>query len=83
MAMLAFTDEAARRLQAIYRPRTSPHNVARPSICSNCAQQKSIIDVGCGPGFLSEGWPMPSDQRAHVLGIDISEDLLAFAEERK
>jgi ubiquinone/menaquinone biosynthesis C-methylase UbiE len=41
-----------------------------------------VLDVGCGsgylPGFLEEGSPVPVD----VLGVDISEGMLARARER-
>ena len=81
--MLAFTDEAARRLQAIY---TTPDIAAQRRAALDLLQLRSaesIIDVGCGPGFLSEEMADAVGPKGHVLGVDISEDLLAFAEERK
>ncbi len=38
---------------------------------------KHIVDVGCGGGILSEGL---AREGAHVLGIDLSEELLEVAE---
>ena len=80
--MLQFTDEAARQLQAIY---TTPDIIAQRRAALDLLQLRSaesIIDVGCGPGFLSEEMADAVGPKGHVLGIDISEDLLAFAEER-
>ena len=80
--MLAFNDEAARQLQAIY---TTPDIAAQRRAALDLLKLRSaesIIDVGCGPGFLSEEMADAVGSKGRVLGIDISEDLLAFAKAR-
>jgi len=42
----------------------------------------AVIDIGCGPGFLCEQMADAVGNTGRVLGIDISEDLLAVARAR-
>src|SRR5215203_1433187 len=43
---------------------------------------EDVIDVGCGPGFLCEQIADCVGPTGRVLGVDVSEDLLAFARGR-
>jgi arsenite methyltransferase len=81
-AMLQFSDEAARKLEAIY---SSVDIIAqRRATLERLALNpgESVIDIGCGPGFLCEEMANAVGRTGRVLGIDISDDLLSVARER-
>lgn len=82
MTTLQFTEEQARKLEALY------------STADVCAQREetlrllglsvgeTVIDVGCGPGFLCENMADLVGPRGRVLGIDVSSDLVELARRR-
>ena len=82
MVVLQFSDKAARTLEAVYasadvvaqRRATLDHLALAPG--------KSIVDIGCGPGFLCEEMAEAVGESGRVLGVDVSDDLLTFARER-
>src|SRR5215208_347623 len=79
MAMLRYSDEAARQLETIY---SSVDVVAQRKATLDrlrLARGEAVIDIGCGPGFLCEQMAEVVGSAGRVLGIDVSEDLLAFA----
>src|SRR5215217_6320722 len=80
--MLQFSDEAARKLEAIY---SSADVVAqRRAMLDRLSLRpgESVIDIGCGPGFLCEEMAVAVAETGTVVGVDISEDLIAFARAR-
>ena len=80
--MLQFDNEAARNLETIY---SSPDVVAQRSATLERLRLRpgeEVIDVGCGPGFLCEQMADCVGPKGRVLGVDVSEDLLAFARGR-
>lgn len=80
--MLQFSEEAARKLEGIY---STPDIVAQRHTALDLlalAPGESVVDIGCGPGFLSEQMAEIVGSKGRVLGIDISDDLLAFARDR-
>src|SRR5215204_5850186 len=80
--MLQFDNEAARKLETIY---SSPDVVAQRSATLERLRLRpgdKVIDVGCGPGFLCEQMADCVGPTGRVLGVDVSEDLLAFARGR-
>src|SRR5215207_8061207 len=80
--MLQFSDEAARKLEAIY---SSADVVAqRRAMLDRLSLRpgESVIDIGCGPGFLCEEMAVAIAETGTVVGVDISEDLIAFARAR-
>lgn len=82
MATLAFTDEAARRLEIAYQ---SPDvRGQREEVLRRLALKpgEQVIDIGSGPGFLSESMADAVGAGGRVLGIDISPDLVAIARKR-
>ena len=82
MATLAFTDEAARRLEILY---LSPDVRGQREEVLRLLSPKSgesVIDIGSGPGFLCESLADSVGSMGHVLGIDISADLVALARKR-
>ena len=54
MSGLKFTEDAARQLEALYL--TSDVIAQRAEILRRlrAAEGESVIDIGCGPGFLCE-----------------------------
>src|SRR5215210_5147090 len=80
--MLQYREEAARKLEAIYS--TADIVAQRQATLDLLALKagESVIDIGCGPGFLCEQMADIVGNKGHVLGIDVSEDLLAFAHNR-
>ena len=81
--MLRFNDEAARKLEAIY---TSPDIVAQRRETLDHLRLRpgeAVIDIGCGPGFLSEEMADAVGATGFVLGIDVSGDLLSLADQRQ
>src|SRR5215207_2780610 len=82
MAMLRYSDEAARKLETIY---SSADVVAQRKATLDrlrLVRGESVIDIGCGPGFLCEQMAEVVGSAGQVLGLDASEDLLSFAQAR-
>src|SRR5262249_16867985 len=80
---LSFSEQAAQTLVAVY---STPDIVAqREATTRRLALQpgERVIDVGCGPGFLSESMAVDGGATGQVLGIELSEDLVRFAADRK
>lgn len=80
---ITYSEEAAQRLVAIY---STPDVIAqREAIVERLALKigDRVIDVGCGPGFLCERMAGEVGVAGQVLGIDVSEDLVRFAGQRK
>jgi len=82
MSGLEFTDEAARRLEALY---LTADVVAQRSATLDqldLAKGETVIDIGCGPGFLCESMAEIVGNSGRVVGIDISSDFIALATRR-
>lgn len=82
MSTLSFTKKAAEDLVKAY---STPDIIAqRQTVLDLLDVQKaeSVLDVGCGPGFLCEEMAKRTGSEGRVLGIDISEDLLALSRNR-
>jgi len=80
---ISFSAEAAQTLVAIY---STPDVVAQRDETLRRLALKSgeyVIDIGCGPGFLCESMAADVTATGRVLGIELSEDLVRFATERK
>ena len=83
MSGLTFTDEAAKQLEKTYR---SKDVVAQRSYIIrqlSLAQGESVLDIGCGPGFLCESIAEVVGHNGAVAGIDISPDLIALCNRRR
>src|SRR6266487_4075772 len=82
MSGLDFTNQAAKRLEALY---TTADVVAQRSETLrklHLAEGDSVIDLGSGPGFLCESMADIVGPSGRVLGIDISADLVDLAGQR-
>ena len=82
MAELEYTYEAARKLEDMYR--TSDVIAQRYETCRllKLCEGETVIDIGCGPGFLCEEIADAVGKSGRVLGIDVSEDFLTLAANR-
>lgn len=83
MSGISFSQDEARRLVAIY---STPDVVAqREATLKRLALEmgEHVIDIGCGPGFLCESMGTQVGNKGRVLGVDVSADLIRFAQERK
>jgi arsenite methyltransferase len=79
MATLRFDEEAARKLGAAYMTADLVEQRRATLRWLSLQPGDSILDVGCGPGFLCAELAEAVGEGGRVLGIDISDDLLAFA----
>src|SRR5215212_8580833 len=80
--MLQFSDEAARKLEAIY---SSADVVAQRRATLNrlgLRPGERVIDIGCGPGFLCEEMAEAVGETGAVVGVELSEDLITLARAR-
>lgn len=79
---LQYNKDAARNLERIYR---SPDVVAQRAATLgklNIQPGETVIDIGSGPGFLCEEIASLTGPTGHVLGVDISTDLIELSRER-
>ena len=83
MSGLASLDDAGEKLIAAY---STPDLIRQREATLRRLHLKSgerVIDIGCGPGFLCESMAPAISPAGCVVGIDISEDLIAFASKHK
>ena len=82
MTTLQFNEEAARRLEILYS--TPDVRGQRDEALRRLALKpgESVIDIGCGPGYLSESMADAVSANGRVVGVDVSDDLVAFARRR-
>lgn len=82
MATLRFDDQAARRLERAYM---TPDIVRQREVTLGLlalTPGESVVDIGSGPGFLCESMADAVGEQGRVVGLDISDDLLAAAQQR-
>jgi arsenite methyltransferase len=82
MAILVFEAEAAQRLEAIYQ--TSDIQAGREVVLRHLAPRpgERVLDVGCGPGFLTRALGEAVGPGGKVLGVDMSQPVLLMAARR-
>ena len=82
MSGLMFTDAAARQLESLYMTRdiVSQRNATLKEL--NLSEGESVLDVGSGPGFLAESVADAVGTSGRVVGVDISDDLVARSQRR-
>jgi SAM-dependent methyltransferase len=79
---LKFTDEAAQRLEALYRTVDVVAQRSETLRTLHLASEDSVIDIGSGPGFLCESMADIVGVSGRVLGIDISRELVERSVQR-
>jgi SAM-dependent methyltransferase len=82
MTTLQFTEEQARRLEAIYSTPDVRAQREEALRLLALATAESVIDVGCGPGYLCASMADWVGAQGRVLGIDVSPDLVELARRR-
>jgi ubiquinone/menaquinone biosynthesis C-methylase UbiE len=83
MSGLEFTDEAAKQLEKAYLTTDVVAQRLETIRHLNLSTGESVLDVGCGPGFLCESMAEIVGPNGVVVGIDISADLIARCNRRK
>lgn len=82
MAELEYTNAAARKLEDMYRTGdVIAQRVETRRLLKPCAGE-TVIDIGCGPGFLCEEIADAVGTSGRVIGIDVSQDFLSLATSR-
>jgi ubiquinone/menaquinone biosynthesis C-methylase UbiE len=82
MSGIEFTEEAARRLEAMYITADVAAQRAETRRLLQLTAGEAVIDIGCGPGFLSEDIAEAVGSSGSVTGIDVSPDFISLAERR-
>src|SRR5216684_5381463 len=83
MGGLEFTKEAAKRLEKTYLTRDVVAQRLETIRQLNLSRGESVLDIGCGPGYLCETMAEIVGPHGAVVGIDISTELLALCNQRK
>jgi arsenite methyltransferase len=83
MSGLEFTKEAAKQLEKVYLTRDVIAQRLETLRHLNLTSGESILDIGCGPGYLCESMAEIVGRQGAVVGIDISADLIALCNRRK
>ena len=82
MDTLEFKEEAARRLEILYSTPDVRGQREEALRQLRLRPGEAVIDIGCGPGYLSESMAEMVSPGGRVLGLDISKDILEFAQRR-
>jgi arsenite methyltransferase len=82
MSALKFTEEAARRLEAIYLTRDVVAQRSETMRQLALSAGENVLDLGCGPGFLCTDMGKAVGCSGSVLGIDVSRDLIERCNQR-
>ena len=83
MSGLEYTKENAERLEKIYLTRDVAAQRSETIRQLNLSSGESVLDIGCGPGYLCERVAELVGRHGAVVGIDISTDLIAACNRRK
>jgi arsenite methyltransferase len=79
MSGLTFSNDAAKKLIAAYGSADLVRQRDATLQRLNLRPGENVVDIGCGPGFLSKSMAAAINPTGRVVGIDISEDLIKFA----
>lgn len=82
MSGMKYDEAEAERLEAVY---LGPDVVAQRKETLRCLELKPgehVLDIGSGPGFLCQEMADEVGVSGHVLGIDLSEDMIKRATAR-
>src|SRR5262245_47622609 len=82
MAQIAFDAEMAAKLETIYRARDILRRRRLVREALSPLRGERIIDIGCGPGFYAAELLEHVGAEGAVLGVDLSEAMLAAAAQR-
>jgi arsenite methyltransferase len=79
---LQFDDETTRRIEAMYLHSDMIERRQRVRQALALAPGERVIDIGCGPGFLTGEVTADVGANGWVCGLDLSESMLAQARAR-
>src|SRR5262245_57250053 len=82
MSSMAFSEDVAKRLVALY---STPDVVAqRDAVLQRLALRSGerVLDIGSGPGFLCESMADAVGPGGQVTGIELSDELVHYAQSR-
>ncbi len=82
MAQLAFDDDMAAKLEAVYRARDIVRRRRHVREALSAKPGERIIDIGCGPGFCAAELLEDVGETGGVLGVDLSAAMLGVAAQR-
>lgn len=77
-----YDEEAAKRIEAIY---TTPTAADRRQLVRDrldLAPGEAVLSIGCGPGFEPAELAAAVGEHGHVRGVDVSEAMVAMAQDR-
>jgi arsenite methyltransferase len=82
MSQLVFDEDAARRMESVYRIREAQHR--RRTVCDTLQAQpgERVLDAGCGPGFYCAELAAEVGPSGSVVGVDVSEAMVGLASRR-
>lgn len=83
MSGIEYTKENAKRLEKIYLTRDVAAQRSETIRQLNLSSGESVLDIGCGPGYLCESMAEIVGRHGGVVGIDVSTDLIARCDRRK
>src|SRR5260370_3337102 len=83
MSGLEFTKEDAKRLEKLYLTRDVTAQRLETIRQLDLSSGESVLDVGCGPGYLCESMAEIVGPSGAVVGIDVSADLIALCNGRQ
>jgi arsenite methyltransferase len=82
VSQLAFDQEAAEQLEALYRTGDAIRRRRLVREALRASPGERIVDVGCGPGFFCPELAEEVGASGSVLGVDASPPMLALARTR-
>lgn len=77
-----FDEAEAQRLAAIYTTSSAAQRRQLVRDRLDLRPGEEVLSIGCGPGFEPAELGVPVGESGRVLGIDVSEPMLAMADER-
>ena len=80
--MAYFDDEAARRLEALYKTGAIMHRRKALLQTLRLVPGERVLDIGAGSGFVALDMAGPVGPTGAILGIDVSESMLGLARAR-
>ena len=83
MGGMEYSNENAKRLQRIYLTGDVTAQRAETIRQLNLSAGESVLDIGCGPGYLCESMAQIVGPDGAVVGIDVSTDLIAVCNRQK
>ncbi|MGM4956903.1 methyltransferase domain-containing protein [Bradyrhizobium barranii] len=83
MSGMEYSNENAKRLQRIYLTGDVTAQRAETIRQLNLSAGESVLDIGCGPGYLCESMAQIVGPDGAVVGIDVSTDLIAVCNRQK